>query len=89
MNANPIDAAIQAAGSGPKLGAMLGVTGRAVYKWRAAWEAGRVDAVPPNRAIQIEKAIGIHRHILRPDLWPPSTPYHPATTAPATPAEAA
>jgi DNA-binding transcriptional regulator YdaS (Cro superfamily) len=69
MNANPIDQAMTAAGSGPKLGELLGVTGRAVYKWRAAWAAGRVNAIPAERAIQIERAVGVPRHRLRPDLW--------------------
>lgn len=66
---NPVTDAIVAAGSGPKLGSMLGVSGRAVYKWRAAWADGRVDAVPAVRAIQIERAVGVPRHRLRPDLW--------------------
>ena len=72
MSDNPVSLAISAAGSGPKLGAKLGVTGRAVYKWRAAWEHGRIDAVPPDRAIQIEEAVGVSRRLLRPDLWPPA-----------------
>ena len=73
MSNNPIIQAIQAAGSGPKLASMLGVSSRAVYKWSARWEEGRVDAVPPNRALQIEAAIGVPRTALRPDLWSEGT----------------
>jgi DNA-binding transcriptional regulator YdaS (Cro superfamily) len=67
---NPIDIAIKAAGSGPKLGEKIGVTGRAIYKWRAAWNAGNVRAIPATRAVQIEQAVGLDRHVMRPDLWP-------------------
>ena len=69
MNENPVAKAIHAAGSGPKLAEQLGVSARAVYKWSARWEEGRLDAIPPARALQIEAATGIPRATLRPDLW--------------------
>ena len=69
MNMNPITHAMQVAGSGPKLAGLLGISARAVYKWEARWNSGRVDAVPPGRAIEIEGLIGVPRAELRPDLW--------------------
>lgn len=69
MDINPVSQAIKAAGSGPKLAIKLGISARAIYKWEQRWEAGIVNAVPATRAIEIEKATGIHRSILRPDLW--------------------
>ena len=69
MKHNPVAKAIHAAGSGPKLAERLGVSARAIYKWSARWDEGRMDAVPPGRAIQIEAATGIPRSELRPDLW--------------------
>ena len=75
-NSNPVTKAIHAAGSGPKLAEQLGVSARAVYKWSARWEEGRLDAIPPARALQIEAATGIPRATLRPDLW--SEPYRAA-----------
>jgi DNA-binding transcriptional regulator YdaS (Cro superfamily) len=69
MTTNPIQDAIRAAGSGPKLARQLGVSARAIYKWSARWDAGRIDAIPPSRAMAIEAATGIPRAELRPDLW--------------------
>lgn len=69
MNTNPVTHAMQVAGSGPKLAEQLGVSVRAIYKWRARWDSGRVDALPPGRAIEIEALLGIPRAELRPDLW--------------------
>jgi DNA-binding transcriptional regulator YdaS (Cro superfamily) len=68
---NPITDAIACAGSAQKLGTLLGVTGRAVLKWQAAWNDGRQPALRDVRAIQIEQVVGIPRHRLRPDLWSP------------------
>ena len=55
-------AAKAAGGSLTKLGAMLEppCTGPAISQW---------DKVPPERAIQIERATGVPRAALRPDLW--------------------
>ena len=70
---NPISEAIDAAGNASALGRAIGVTPQAIRKYERRWATGRVDAVPPVRAIQIEIAVGIPRHRLRPDLWA-STP---------------
>lgn len=41
----------------------LGVTPWAVCKWKR---------IPAERVLEVERIIGISRHILRPDLYPPS-----------------
>ena len=64
---NPIRAAAQIAGSYVALGDLLGVTPQAVRKYMKAWDAGK--PVPAHRAVQIEKAVGIPRNTIRPDLW--------------------
>ena len=72
MNAkyNPISEAIDAAGSGPKLAEILGgISARAIYKWRARWDAGIVAAVPSTRVKALSEATGIPNHRFRPDLW--------------------
>jgi DNA-binding transcriptional regulator YdaS (Cro superfamily) len=69
MKTNPIQDAIRAAGSGPKLAQQLGISARAIYKWAARWDDGIQAAVPAHRAIEIEAATGIPRSHLRPDLW--------------------
>lgn len=71
---DPISLAIDAAGSGPKLAARLRangapVTARAIYQWRLRWLAGNARAIPSGRAIDLESAVGIPRHVFRPDLW--------------------
>lgn len=39
----------------------LGINHSAFYRWRE---------VPPNRVLDIERATGISRHDMRPDLYP-------------------
>lgn len=63
MNPTPLERAIQAAGTGKALAGLLGVTPMAVSYWKAR-------GVPARQAIPIEKATGISRHELRPDLYP-------------------
>lgn len=63
MNSTPLERAIQAAGTGKALAELLGVTPMAVSYWKAR-------GVPARQAIPIEKATGISRHELRPDLYP-------------------
>lgn len=53
--------AIDAAGSARALAEKIGVTPQAVSQW---------DQVPPLRVIDIERATGVTRHELRPDLYP-------------------
>ena len=60
---------MQAAGGQSRLAARLGITPQAVRKYELQWDAGRVTAVPAERAIQIEQVVGVPRHRLRPDLW--------------------
>lgn len=72
---DPITLAIEAAGSGPKLAERLAevanapITARAIYKWREKWLSGSARAVPAERAVQIESAVGISRHLFRPDIF--------------------
>lgn len=60
-----IERAAQAVGGFPELARKLGVTRHAIYQW---------DRVPANRVIPIERATGVSRHELRPDLYPLTTP---------------
>jgi DNA-binding transcriptional regulator YdaS (Cro superfamily) len=52
--------AIAAAGSERKLGGRIGVSGQAVNQWRR---------VPAELVVRVEKATGIQREVLRPDLY--------------------
>lgn len=54
--------AVQVAGSLRKLAALCDVTNPAVVKWLYV-------SVPAERALQIEKATGVPRQSMRPDLW--------------------
>lgn len=63
MNPTPLERAILAAGSGKSLAGILGVTPMAVSYWKAR-------GIPARQAIAIEKATGVPRHELRPDLYP-------------------
>lgn len=59
-------AAVQAAGSQVKLGKKLRprpIRGQAVQKWRGL--------IPANRVVAVERATGVPRHKLRPDLHRP------------------
>ncbi|MCP6536409.1 helix-turn-helix domain-containing protein, partial [Klebsiella pneumoniae] len=51
------------AGSGKALAQLLGVTPMAVSHWK-------VRGVPACQALPIERATGVPRHELRPDLYP-------------------
>jgi DNA-binding transcriptional regulator YdaS (Cro superfamily) len=70
MNANPICTVVDRAGNRSKLARMLGVTPQAIRKWERAWDEGNHQSIPAHRAVQIENAVGMSRHELRPDLWP-------------------
>lgn len=61
---------MQAAGGQSKLARLLGITPQAIRKYERGWDAGRHTVVPAHRAVQIEKAVGLSRHEIRPDLWP-------------------
>lgn len=58
---NALRRAIDAAGGLTKLAGSLGITAQAVSQW---------DEVPPLRVLAVERASGIPRHELRPDLYP-------------------
>lgn len=53
--------AINIAGGVGKLGEAIGITGEAVSQW---------TKVPSERVIPIERATGVPRQRLRPDLYP-------------------
>ncbi len=57
-----IERAVEVAGSGPALARLIGVTSQAVWLWR---QGGTISA---ERALEIERATGILRSDLRPDL---------------------
>ena len=64
MNENAATKAAEVAGSQSALARLLGCTPQAVQKMCST---GRV---PAERVLDIEKATGVSRHELRPDLYP-------------------
>lgn len=67
---NPITQAVKVVGTYTALARELDLTPQAVRKYERLWDAGNHRAVPAHRAVQIERATGVSRHCLRPDLWP-------------------
>lgn len=61
MSENPLERAITLAGGLTKLAASLHITKQAIAQW---------DEVPPLRVLEVERASGVSRHDLRPDLYP-------------------
>ena len=62
MQRDPVlQKAIHAAGSGKVLAGRIGVTPQALSQW---------SQVPPRRVLDVERASGVPRHELRPDLYP-------------------
>jgi len=55
-----VRAAISAAGSMHKLGKLLDISPQAVFKWKR---------IPAERIIEVERATGVPREQLRPDLY--------------------
>jgi DNA-binding transcriptional regulator YdaS (Cro superfamily) len=53
--------ALEAAGGQAKLAESLEISAQAVSQW---------DVVPPLRVLAVERASGVPRHELRPDLYP-------------------
>jgi DNA-binding transcriptional regulator YdaS (Cro superfamily) len=53
--------AIDAAGTGQRLAGRIGVTPQALSQWHR---------VPARRVLAVERASGVPRHELRPDLYP-------------------
>ncbi|WP_072866490.1 transcriptional regulator [Devosia limi] len=58
---NALEAAIKAVGTAQKFAEKIGVTPQAVSQWRR---------VPALRVLAVEKASGVSRHDLRPDIYP-------------------
>lgn len=56
-----LERAIDAVGGPTKLAGALGVTKQAISQW---------EEVPPRRVLAVERASGVPRHELRPDLYP-------------------
>ncbi len=65
MNREPIDDAIRRAGSATALAEVLGITSSAISQWRKC---------PVERVLDIERATGVSRHDLRPDIYPEPAP---------------
>ena len=54
--------AIEKLGTSAALAARIGITEQAISQWRR---------VPPLRVLTVERATGVHRTELRPDIYPP------------------
>jgi DNA-binding transcriptional regulator YdaS (Cro superfamily) len=61
-----VDEAIATAGGLERLGLAIGITAQAVWKW---------TRVPANRVIAVERATGIPRERLRPDIFGAPRPH--------------
>jgi DNA-binding transcriptional regulator YdaS (Cro superfamily) len=61
--ATALERAKKALGPAARLAEALGITEQALSQWRE---------VPPLRVLDVERATGVPRHELRPDLYPPS-----------------
>ncbi len=59
-----LEKAIERAGSRNKLAQLLGISHQAVSRWQT---------VPTHHIIAIERLTGVHRSLLRPDLYEGST----------------
>jgi len=60
------------AGGSVKLARLLKVTSQAIGQWRR---------VPADRVLAVERATGVARHELRPDIYPPQTQAEPMEAA--------
>lgn len=68
MNMRPLLEAIKIAGSQSKLAAQIGVGQSHISNW-----LHRDKRVPAEQVLKIERATGISRHALRPDIYPTDT----------------
>ena len=60
-----LERAIIAVGTAQELATRLGITPQALSQW---------DRVPPLRVLDVERATGVPRHELRPDMYPEPAP---------------
>ncbi|WP_112602802.1 transcriptional regulator [Rhizobium sp. WW22] len=67
----PKERAIKAVGSSKELARRVGVSPQAVSLWKD---------VPVNRVLAVERASGVHRSILRPDIYPIEMPIQTPVT---------
>lgn len=65
MENDPVEIAITAAKGVAKLAAALNISSQAVSQWKR---------IPAERVIDIERATGVPRQTLRPDLYPVQEP---------------
>ena len=65
LRTTPLGRAVLAAGSQSALARKIGLTQQHVWNWLY-----RMGQVPAEYVIRIEKATGISRHELRPDIYP-------------------
>jgi hypothetical protein len=56
-----LKAALAACGKAVNLASQLGITPQAINAWRR---------VPADRVLEVERATGVSRRVLRPDLYP-------------------
>ncbi len=66
MDMTPLDRAIEAAGSQLALAKALGIRSPSISGWYDR------KKIPVERVIAIEKATGVSRHELRPDVFGPA-----------------
>lgn len=55
-------------GTAPRIAQVCKINREAVWNWQR---------VPAEHVLRVEALLGIPRHLIRPDLYPP--PYHPST----------
>jgi DNA-binding transcriptional regulator YdaS (Cro superfamily) len=67
MDRNAVERAAKAAGGQSALARVLGCTPQNVQRWCAS---GRV---PAERVLSVERATGVSRYELRPDIYPHET----------------
>jgi DNA-binding transcriptional regulator YdaS (Cro superfamily) len=65
-NRNPVLLAAKAAGNKRRLALLCGVVPQSVEDWQER------EQIPARHILKIEKATGVPRHKLRPDLYPPA-----------------
>ena len=61
----PLEKAIDAAGSQSELARRIGVT----QQTSSVWKHAKKGQVPADAAVSIERHTGVHRSVLRPDIF--------------------